>query len=661
MSYTILGVTGHIDHGKTSLVLALSGRDCDTHPEEKRRGITIDLGFASFQIGEHEFAVIDAPGHQRYVGNLLAGVSRVDIGLLVVAADQGIQAQTIEHAAILKSLGVAQLVCVVSRCDLASDDACHQLRDELELFLGEVGFADYPCIFVSTKSGQGLADLQHELADIAQQIESASHAAVPRQPHLLPFRLPVDREFHVVGRGQVVAGTVWSGQVAIGDTLQLARTGERVRVREIEQHGQMVEVSRPGRRTALNLAGEFKTIRRGDEFITPDSFSLTQKFVAQVQIFEDSERIGCPAEAQLHAATTACSVRLTGARELSPGSQQLLVLETSSPLIVSCGQPILIRRPYPVGSFAGGRVLADLDLLAAHRWPRLEQLSRRTAKFAPRAGNLEFAQQLADAPCTPAEQLSAWADAAGEIEMSPSWLLPHLGVDKASAQTAMQQLATDPGRTTMGDRIVSQQLMERASAWQVEVLQQHQQRTGEAWMAQAAVVQACDGFCSPATAAACAQALVAAGKVAQIGSLMAIATHENRLSKKQIALLAKMRSTYDATDAPPSLKELSESLSVPVSLLRSLARFAILEGTLVEVGADMMFAQHRFEGLAGKLCRFLLAQGAATVAEIRDELQLTRKHVIPLLEHCDSVGITIRAENVRTCGQRASEFLSESP
>ena len=149
MSYTVVGVIGHIDHGKTSLVAALTGKETDTHPEEKRRGITIDLGFASFSLGDHQFALVDAPGHQKYIGNLLAGVSAIDVGLLVVACDQGIQAQTLEHAAILRTLGVSRLVAVLSRSDLATDEMRMELDEELDLFLDDLGFPDAPRIPVS--------------------------------------------------------------------------------------------------------------------------------------------------------------------------------------------------------------------------------------------------------------------------------------------------------------------------------------------------------------------------------------------------------------------------------------------------------------------------------------------------------------------------------
>src|SRR6056297_3478206 len=261
MSYTIVGVIGHIDHGKTSLVAALSGIDTDTHPEEKRRGITIDLGFAAFTADSHRFALIDAPGHQKYIGNLLAGVAKVDGGLLVVACDQGIQTQTLEHAAILQSLGVRRLIVAISRIDLADDAAQAELSEELDWFLSEYGFSDVPRIPVSAVTGEGIESLRKQLRVFAASPRSESH---------LPFRMPIDRVFTIEGRGCVIAGTPWSGSLQIGDHATIVRTGQDVRIRELESHGQNLPRTESGVRTAMNVVGTSASeIVRGDELVEP--------------------------------------------------------------------------------------------------------------------------------------------------------------------------------------------------------------------------------------------------------------------------------------------------------------------------------------------------------------------------------------------------------
>ncbi|MEM8734339.1 MAG: GTP-binding protein, partial [Planctomycetota bacterium] len=214
-AYTTVGVVGHIDHGKTTLVRKLTGVDTDSHPEEKARGITIDIGFASCTADGHTFAFIDAPGHQKYIGNLLAGVSRVDIGLLVVAADQGIQEQSLEHVAILKCLSVPQLVVAISRIDLCTEAQLETLVEELQVFLGDYGYRDFPVISYSAVSGTGIGELLKSLHDCSQD-SSVSSSELPVH---LPFRMPIDRVLSVEGRGLVVAGTPWTGRVSVGSTL----------------------------------------------------------------------------------------------------------------------------------------------------------------------------------------------------------------------------------------------------------------------------------------------------------------------------------------------------------------------------------------------------------------------------------------------------------
>ena len=269
MSYTIVGVIGHIDHGKTSLVAALTGVDTDTHPEEKRRGITIDLGFAAFTDGDHRYALIDAPGHQKYIGNLLAGVSGIDVGLLVVACDQGIQAQTLEHAAILQSLGVSKLIVAISRIDLSDEATRMELSEELDVFLADFGFVDIPKVMVSSVTGEGLDDLRSLLREHSRTADRAA----PSQ-----FRMPIDRVFTIPGRGCVVAGTLWSGRVAVGDHVQLSRTGEIIRVRELEVHGDSVSQSQVGLRTAINLASvSASDIVRGDELVAQSTHPTSQR------------------------------------------------------------------------------------------------------------------------------------------------------------------------------------------------------------------------------------------------------------------------------------------------------------------------------------------------------------------------------------------------
>lgn len=308
MTYTIVGVVGHVNHGKSTLVRVLTGIDTDTLHEEKRRGITIDIGFASFTEGSHRFAIIDAPGHQKYIGNLLVGVSSIDIGLLIVACDQGIQQQTLEHASIIRAIGVKKLIVAISRIDLADAKTVAVLSDELELFLGELGFNEIPIFPVSSVSGDGFDRLKSQMCSYASDLANSDATENDGD-----FRMPIDRVFTVEGRGLIVAGTIWSGQVRIGDTLEIARCKTSFRVRGIESHGERVESSLRGIRTAINLVGAtMDGISRGDELITPGFLIENEQLVVSLEVFADSKEIKCPCTVQLHTATQAFTAHLLG-------------------------------------------------------------------------------------------------------------------------------------------------------------------------------------------------------------------------------------------------------------------------------------------------------------------------------------------------------------
>ena len=311
-TYLTIGVTGHIDHGKTSLVGKLTGVETDTHPEEKKRGITIDLGFAKYQDEECTLAFVDAPGHQKYVGNLLAGVAAVDVGLLVVAADQGIQEQTLEHASILQTLGVPKLVVALSRIDLCDATKQAEVREELEVFLLDYGFQEIPIHPVSSHTGEGLDGLLQELKTAADGLTGQ-----PEWHDSRPFRMPIDRVLNVPGRGLVVAGTVWTGEVRTGDQLQLLGESNLLRVREIEVHGDFVEQSASGKRTALNLVGETPAaIRRGDELVQPGTRGVSKALIA-LKMYPESKDLKLPATIQVHSGTGSCAAKISGPNVLS--------------------------------------------------------------------------------------------------------------------------------------------------------------------------------------------------------------------------------------------------------------------------------------------------------------------------------------------------------
>ena len=632
MSYTIVGVIGHIDHGKTSLVAALSGIDTDTHPEEKRRGITIDLGFASFQHNDQQFALIDAPGHQKYIGNLLAGVSGIDVGLLVVACDQGIQAQTLEHAAIIQSLGVKKLIVAISRIDMADENRLIELSEELEVFLADYGFFEIPIIPLSSVTGEGLDALKSKLCEYVRQSERSASEF---------FRLPIDRVFQVEGRGCVVAGTTWSGQVSIGDSVEVAGTKHVARVREIETHGTPTEQSELGQRTALNLVGvSAREVSRGDELVLPGSHPTTNRILVDLQMFPETQPLKCPAIVQLHSATSACAAKVSGVKRLSAGEQAVVVVETEQPVVVTLGQQILLRRPYPVGSFAGGRVLASI--------PELPRTRQRIVDFANKLTN-ESAL----------ERLVAWVDYFGEIAIDKQWFQMQLGIGEDSYEQLINEGLAEERflkPKSSPDRIVSPKVLEIARDYVVKMLTQQASDTDDAWSTEDSVVRRAKSTGSDALIQTAINELVSEKQLVRLGRMVAVASDKTRLSKKQRGQLQQIAELYQSNRTPPTLKELAKHLGTAIDAANSLVRFATQQKLLIDLGGGFLVGDQVFRELCVELQGLFESSAELSAAEIKDGWQLTRKHAIPLLEYCDAVGVTQRNENQRSIGPNLQDY-----
>lgn len=633
MSYTIVGVVGHIDHGKTSLVAALTGVDTDTHPEEKQRGITIDLGFASFAEGDQQFALIDAPGHQRYMSNLLAGVSGIDIGLLVVACDQGIQAQTLEHASILQILGVTRLVVVLSRADLADKKTQVELREELEVFLDDFGFTNVPMITTSLVTNTGIDDLKLRLCEFARNVETRRVGKY--------FRMPVDRAFTLPGRGCVIAGTVWSGTVNVGDSLFLTGSERTVRVREVEVHGQPATASTAGYRTALNITGvSASDVKRGDELIH-SAYLRSKHLLVELRTLPGTPEIKCPATLQLHIGAGACSARVTGARRLKPSQSVVVVVETRTPVVASIGQKCLFRLPYPAGTVGGATVLATIG----------DELTR-TRKL------VELGETLA--LCGMDERLVAWTEFLREVDATEAWCELQLDIPVAERE-AVIEAAVASGKVEKlsgGTYLISLQSVDNIQRFILKLLAKQTKESTDAWVVEESVVQQAKGFGTPKVIRRSLLSLVDDGRIVRLGNRIAIASDDNALSKNQIARMEKIVALFENNRSPPSTKVIAETLHLPEASVTSLSRFGVQAGILLDCGSGLLLSFQTFQTLCQELQELFDQNPQQTVAEIRDHWQVTRKHAIPFLELCDVKNITQRNGDVRIAGAELKPFAA---
>src|SRR5207302_4430838 len=348
----VIGTAGHIDHGKTALVKALTGVDTDGWEEEKRRGITIDLGFAPLPLDDAiQASVVDVPGHEGFVRNMLAGATGIDVALLVIAADEGIMPQTEEHLAIVELLGVRRGIPVITKRDLVDAEWLELVRGEVSTRLGASRVRWDESVATSVVTGEGLADLRDALRRVAGDL-------VERPADDL-FRLPIDRVFAVAGAGTVVTGSTWTGSVTVGDSVRLLPLEREARVRSIEVHGQTAERAGPGRRTALALVGVDKSeLARGHVAVTGAGWRATTMLDAAVELLPTAHKaIASRTRLRVHLGTAEVLARVVQVRSIAPGEQGLARLMLETPLVARGGDRFVLRSFSPVTTIGGGVVL----------------------------------------------------------------------------------------------------------------------------------------------------------------------------------------------------------------------------------------------------------------------------------------------------------------
>jgi selenocysteine-specific elongation factor len=352
----ILGTAGHIDHGKTSLVKALTGIDCDRLPEEKARGITIDIGFATLDLGEYRLGIVDVPGHERFIKNMLAGATGIDLAVLVVAADDSVMPQTREHLEILRLLGLRHGLIALTKCDLVDDTTREVVELEIRELVQGTFLETAPIVPTSAHSGKGIPELKAAIAAVCERIEAKTGAEW--------FRVAIDRSFIVQGHGTVVTGSVTSGRLKVGDELDWLPRGEKVRVRGLQNHDQAVEEVHRGMRAAINLAGvHHEDIVRGQELATPGYLAPSRTVTVRLHCLADTKRpIKHRAPVRFHVGTAEImgTVALLDCDAVPPSGWALAQLFLEEPATATWGQPFVVRGPSATQTLGGGQVLQPI-------------------------------------------------------------------------------------------------------------------------------------------------------------------------------------------------------------------------------------------------------------------------------------------------------------
>ena len=609
----ILGTAGHIDHGKTALVRALTGVDTDRLPEEKRRGITIDLGFAPLRLdGLDTIGVIDVPGHEAFVRTMVAGATGVDLALLVIAADEGVMPQTREHLAILRLLGVRAGVVALTKADLVEDEWIALVRDDVRLALAGSSLDDAEVVAVSALSGAGIDELRAALLRAARSVPARSADDL--------FRMPVDRAFTIRGTGTVATGTVWSGSLARDDVLRLYPSGDVVRVRALQAHGHGVERVRAGERAAVALAGvELARVGRGAVLVSGDAWRPSTVIRADVALLEDVGRaVGARTRLRLHLGTSEVGARvvpLDGA--LAPGESRAARVVVEEPIVTRTGDRFVLRGGSPLGTVGGGIV---------------------TDPIAPRR-----ARALSLVSNDPAAALDRFLVEAGVAGVELAELPVRLGVGRSTVDA----LLATPGRWRAGDRLYAESARDAITSHLLDALGAHHRDNPLAsgaprqWLRSrvrapdAAVERIVDG-------------LLRDGRIVAEQGEVRLAEFEARLSDRQQSLATHLVSRIVAAGAePPSLEELAGAMDCPLAELSAIARVLTREGTLVGVESNRHYSPESVAELTRRLGAGMSAGGDYGPAELREFLGLTRKYLIPFLEFCDREGYTVRNDQGR--------------
>ncbi|MDE2890228.1 MAG: selenocysteine-specific translation elongation factor [Gemmatimonadota bacterium] len=628
MSHVIIGTAGHIDHGKTALIRALTGIDTDTLPQEKDRGVTIDIGFAYWK---DDVTIIDVPGHERFVKNMVTGVCTVDLALFVVAADDGAMPQTREHLGILNLLGVRRGVVALNKVDLVEPDWADLVVEDLrDLFDGT--FLDgAPIVPVSAVTGEGIERLGQWLEEEIGKVEARPDGGV--------FRLPVDRVFSVRGFGTVVTGTVLSGRVRAKDVVMLQPADQAVRVRGVQVHGRDVETARVGHRAAINLADvEVDQVARGDLLAQRGYFSSTYMLDARLRLLKDAPTsLKNRARVHLHLGPRDVLARvvLLEADELRPGESQLVQFRLEERGVAARGDRFVIRRYSPVQTLGGGVVLDAQPV--KHRRFREDTLERL------RGSEVE----------DPTHVLGLRLKASGFRAHPARDLAAALGLSLSETDDRLQDLL-DTG-AAFGFRHAGEDVYVHTDSWQALLTRiteamsiYHRVNPLKAGVSHSELRPRVEGRPPAGIFERAIDHLLSEKALFSAGSLLRLADHRIRFSGDQGRIREEILALLQAgSAAPPDLNEIGVQLAQDAAEVHAVAAAMQAMGEIVRLEENLVFPPRTLEEIEQGLVSFLQRNREMSVSAFRDLVGTTRKYAVPLLNHFDNKGVTVRKGDVR--------------
>lgn len=616
------------------MIRALTGTNTDRLPEEKKRGITIELGFAELDLGEFRLGIVDVPGHEKFVRQMLAGATSIDLAVLVVAADDSVKQQTREHLEVLKLLDLPVGVIAMTKCDLSEPDWIELVEEELRELVSDSFLRNAPIVRTSAATGDGIDELKQELqnaaAMAAEQRGSARHAA--------PFRMAIDRTFTITGHGTVVTGSVSSGTLNIGDQVVIEPGHVEVRVRGLQNHDRKAESIQSGQRAAINLAGvHHDEVRRGQELAADGFLTPSQLMTVQLEILPSAIKpLKNRARVRLHLGTneTMATVSLLKSNELRPGTAGPAQLFLADPVVSSWNQAFVVRSESPVMTIGGGRVLVP----AADKLKQASDVALRCLEQL-RSGN---AQQRA----------AAAVYFAGLQPWTMADLSRLAGIDDASSICDALVKA--------GELIELKLSAQRQHVWHKETLEElcqrievvlgkmHDREPLRSTVDRSRLTNQLRYCADIATLDHVVKRMAKEKRVRLTQRGIGLTGRGPQLSKSETLLLAQLIANFkQAGFQPPTIKECEASATKNKTSVASLVALAATEGDLVQVSTDFYIHHEIEQELRDMLAREITSQGGLTLSQIREIMGTSRKYAVPICEYLDRTGFTQRQGDLR--------------
>ena len=631
MKHFIIGTAGHVDHGKTALIKAITGIDTDRLKEEKERGISIELGFASLTLPNgRTFGIVDVPGHERFIRNMVSGASGIDMVIMVIAADEGVMPQTREHLYICSLLGIKKGLVALTKVDMVTEEWRDLVKDDVHEFLKGTFLEASPVIPVSSITGAGLEELLDTFGRVASEIEGESDAGI--------FRLPVDRAFTMKGFGTVVTGTLISGDIKLGEEVEILPTGVTAKVRGIQIHNQSATIAEAGQRTAINLQGvEKDTIVRGDVLARPRTLKPSIRLDVCVEyLSNNNRRLKNRNLVRFHVGTNEAIGRiiLLDREDVEPGAKASAQVVLESPIVAMARDRFVIRSYSPVTTIGGGMIVDPLP----------KKHKRNSEKV-----NHEI-DLLHDG--TDTERAAIIIERSGIEGIGISELEMRTGVYQNILKDILGTLSSKKQVVVMDvdeSRIISFSIYQNLQGRiLLEMRAYHERYPLKEGVSKEELRSTAGQFARPRLFNMAVRELEKRGEIVVERENIRLSGHRVDLKGELEDIRSKIAEIYmDAGLTPPSIKELMEKFAGQRSLAESVINVMLKEGSLIKINEDLYFHKEVLTRLREDYKSLLVRDGKATPASMKELTGLSRKFIIPLMEYFDITKLTIRAGDHR--------------